>query len=636
MAEKKYIIDNPDLMAEWDWEKNNELELNPNSLTYASNKMAWWKCSHNHSWETAIATRGLKSHSCPYCSGNKVLEGFNDFQTKHPQLARCWDNSKNKSKASEVAVSSGKCVWWVCDDCGISFQRRVADMRRPYCVKCGRLHKKIDKQSSLGSLFPKIIEEWDYSKNARSPYEIKPHCNDKFYWNCATCGTPFYCSPDYRIRSNGGGCKECKKSTLSKLKQVPQEGLSFLEKYPNIVNTYYDFNSNNLDISAVSYKSNRKAKWTCKKCGISWIAKFQDMTEGRRCPRCETIKFKSFPEQCLFYYVSKYFKFAVWGDNSFKNKGLHELDIYLPKLAVAIEYDGEHWHQEIDQDLKKDQLCENLQLKLIRVREPSCPSYSSNSIKIYRKINHHGDNYQDLNQTIHSVLKAIDPTQFYEVNIENDLVDIYGISPHQKIANSFGETFPELARFWDSQKNGNVTPLQIPPKSDKIFFFLCRACGKSFKRRIASITRSTKSYCVNCSRKAAGISRSIAPPEKSIGQLYPTIAKELLNDKNMDIDIFDIYPSSQKKLWWKCSKCGKFYEMTPNNRINGHSCPKCALLSRASKRSKKVRNVGTGEIFQSITEASKVYKINSSCICAVCTGRQETAAGYKWEYIIEY
>ena len=25
MAEKKYIIDNPALMAEWDWEKNNEI-----------------------------------------------------------------------------------------------------------------------------------------------------------------------------------------------------------------------------------------------------------------------------------------------------------------------------------------------------------------------------------------------------------------------------------------------------------------------------------------------------------------------------------------------------------------------------------------------------------------------------------
>ena len=29
MAEKKNVIDNAKLMAEWDWEKNNELGFNP-------------------------------------------------------------------------------------------------------------------------------------------------------------------------------------------------------------------------------------------------------------------------------------------------------------------------------------------------------------------------------------------------------------------------------------------------------------------------------------------------------------------------------------------------------------------------------------------------------------------------------
>ncbi len=29
MAEKKYIIDNAELMAEWNWKKNNELGFDP-------------------------------------------------------------------------------------------------------------------------------------------------------------------------------------------------------------------------------------------------------------------------------------------------------------------------------------------------------------------------------------------------------------------------------------------------------------------------------------------------------------------------------------------------------------------------------------------------------------------------------
>ena len=38
MAEKKYIIDNAELMAEWNWEKNNELGFDPKVLTLGCNK----------------------------------------------------------------------------------------------------------------------------------------------------------------------------------------------------------------------------------------------------------------------------------------------------------------------------------------------------------------------------------------------------------------------------------------------------------------------------------------------------------------------------------------------------------------------------------------------------------------------
>lgn len=38
MTEKKFIIDIPELMAEWDWEKNAEAGFSPNELTYGSKK----------------------------------------------------------------------------------------------------------------------------------------------------------------------------------------------------------------------------------------------------------------------------------------------------------------------------------------------------------------------------------------------------------------------------------------------------------------------------------------------------------------------------------------------------------------------------------------------------------------------
>ena len=49
--EKKYLIDNPILMAEWNWEKNNELDLDLKTLTLGSGKKVWWKCSKGHEWK---------------------------------------------------------------------------------------------------------------------------------------------------------------------------------------------------------------------------------------------------------------------------------------------------------------------------------------------------------------------------------------------------------------------------------------------------------------------------------------------------------------------------------------------------------------------------------------------------------
>ena len=61
--EKKYLIDNPTLMAEWNWEKNNELGLDPNMLTLGSGKKAWWKCSKGHEWQATINNRN-NSRGC--------------------------------------------------------------------------------------------------------------------------------------------------------------------------------------------------------------------------------------------------------------------------------------------------------------------------------------------------------------------------------------------------------------------------------------------------------------------------------------------------------------------------------------------------------------------------------------------
>ena len=136
MAEKKYIIDNAKLMAEWDWEKNNDFGFDPKTLTLGNNKKAWWKCNKGHEWQATIANRNY-GYGCPYCAGKKVLKGYNDLQTINPKLASEWNYEKNMELTpSDVTPGSKRKVWWKCAN-GHEWQAVIANRNKgcgcPYC-----------------------------------------------------------------------------------------------------------------------------------------------------------------------------------------------------------------------------------------------------------------------------------------------------------------------------------------------------------------------------------------------------------------------------------------------------------------------------------------------------------------------
>ncbi len=69
----------------WDYEKNNQLGLNPHKLTKGSNQEAWFKCPiDGHEWKTKInsITRSswrLGNSGCPRCGSGWTLEAIRQF-----------------------------------------------------------------------------------------------------------------------------------------------------------------------------------------------------------------------------------------------------------------------------------------------------------------------------------------------------------------------------------------------------------------------------------------------------------------------------------------------------------------------------------------------------------------------------
>lgn len=57
---------------------------------------------------------------------------------------------------------------------------------------------------------------------------------------------------------------------------------------------------------------------------------------------------------------------------------------------------------------------------------------------------------------------------------------------------------------------------------------------------------------------------------------------------------------------------------------------------RKIRRSKKVICLETGQVFNTIKEASEWCNTGKANVCSCCKGRNKTAGGYHWEYIEEY
>ncbi|MBO4483833.1 MAG: zinc-ribbon domain-containing protein [Lachnospiraceae bacterium] len=134
VGENDLATTNPELAKQWHSEKNGN--LTPCDVKEYSNKKVWWKCNEGHEWQAVIGSR--KNRGCPYCSGNKVLEGFNDIKTLFPELIKEWHPEKNSIKPEMISRGYDKKVWWLCEfghEWAAPVYNRIKGSGCPYCSK---------------------------------------------------------------------------------------------------------------------------------------------------------------------------------------------------------------------------------------------------------------------------------------------------------------------------------------------------------------------------------------------------------------------------------------------------------------------------------------------------------------------
>lgn len=91
----------------------------------------------------------------------------------------------------------------------------------------------------------------------------------------------------------------------------------------------------------------------------------------------------------------------------------------------------------------------------------------------------------------------------------------------------------------------------------------------------------------------------------------------------------------------KISTASKGRKLTDDHRKKLSEAKKNKPVSLAAreksreKTAKKIQCVETGDIYNSVTEASATFGIDVSWICKICKGKQKTAKGYSFKYFIE-
>lgn len=105
----------PEIAAQWHESKNKP--LTPKQVTPNSNRTVWWRCSLGHEYRAVVSARVTRDIGCPYCSGHRVLPGFNDLATLVPEVAAQWYEPLNAPLTPQmVTVGSRRKVWWQCSE----------------------------------------------------------------------------------------------------------------------------------------------------------------------------------------------------------------------------------------------------------------------------------------------------------------------------------------------------------------------------------------------------------------------------------------------------------------------------------------------------------------------------------------
>ena len=326
---------------------------------------------HGEFWQEPHAH--LKGQGCPKCglkqritSKTNTLEEFIDKSNKiHYNY---YDYSKvnyinNKEKISIV-----------CPEHGDFMIQPGAHLQGRGCPRCGTskkgTYKKLNTESFINKAMAIHGDNYDYSEVEYTGYKnpVKIYCKKHGY---------FLQAPEIHLM--GSTCPECAKERRAEFHTLSKD--EFIERALNMHGTKYDY-------SKVEYiNCFTPITIICPEHG-EFIQKPYIHLSGCGCQKCGMLY--SHYEVELGDFISD----IIGEENIIRNdrdtlNGI-ELDIHIPSMKLAFEFNGLYWHSELNgkdkwYHINKLNECNKKGIKLIQIFEDE---YLTNRDLIYKKLDH--------------------------------------------------------------------------------------------------------------------------------------------------------------------------------------------------------------------------------------------------------
>ena len=235
----------------------------PSKVTSADMESRLWRCARGHEWRARASNRaGASKTGCPFCSNRRVLKGFNDLLTTHPEIAAEADGWNPDS----LTAGSHQKRQWRCTDGHTYITTPYNRVKGSQCHICTGQKPNIGI-NDLATTHPNLLHEIVDG----NPNEVTAGSNRKFTWKCNR-GHSYVTSP--KQRTSGRGCSVC-------AGKVVLSGFNDLAT----VNPVLALQADGWDPRTIAANSEMRKPWRGA-CGHVWTAQIGNRNKGAGCPIC--------------------------------------------------------------------------------------------------------------------------------------------------------------------------------------------------------------------------------------------------------------------------------------------------------------------------------------------------------------